>query len=95
MQMGDMYATFMEENPWLMGVAFTPNDGFVDTVVLLYNEDLSDDDIIAYYTEAGYTCTKTGFDEEEGADIYTFTNGTYSAVYCLGRGVVTYLGELD
>ena len=95
MQMGDMYATFMEENPWLMGVAFTPNDGFVDTVVLLYNEDLSDDDIIAYYTEAGYTCTKTGFNEEEGADIYTFTNGTYSVVYCLGRGVVTYLGELD
>ena len=94
-QMGEIYAAFMEENPWLMGVAFTPNGSFIDTIVLLYNEELSDDDIISYYTEAGYTCTKTGVDEEEGTDIYTFTNGTYAVTYSAGRGVVVSLGELD
>lgn len=92
--LGGMYAYFMEENPNLMGVALTVTDGLVDSVILLYNEELSTEDIIAYYTEAGYTCTQTGTDEE-GYGVYTFTNGMISIAYTEGRGVATFVGELD
>lgn len=92
-EMGGMYVCFMEENPYLMGVAFTLDGGIVNSVILLYNEDLSDEDIINYYTEAGYTCQKTGYDEEEEADIYTFTNGMFAITYSGGRGVAVYIGE--
>lgn len=93
-QMNGMYMCFMEENPYLMGVAFTAVDGFVDSVILLYNEELGTEDIISYYTEAGYTCNLTGTDEE-GLDVYTFTNGMISIEYSEGRGVATFVGELD
>ncbi|MBQ8867194.1 MAG: hypothetical protein IJ013_05700 [Bacteroidaceae bacterium] len=93
-QLNGMYMTFMEENPYLMGVAFTAVDGFVDSVILLYNEDLTTEDIISYYTEEGYTCTLTGTDEE-GFEVYTFTNGMISIEYSEGRGVATFVGELD
>lgn len=93
-QMNGMYMCFMEENPYLMGIAFTAVDGLVDSVILLYNEDLSNEDLISYYTEAGYTCTLTGTDEE-GLDVYTFTNGMISIEYSEGRGVATFVGELD
>ncbi len=92
-EMGGMYVCFMEENPYLMGVAFTLDGGIVNSVILLYNEDLSDEDIINYYTEAGYTCQKTGYDEEEEADIYTFTNGMFAITYSGGRGVAVFIGE--
>ncbi len=93
-QMNGMYMCFMEENPYLMGVAFTAVDGFVDSVILLYNEELGTENIISYYTEAGYTCNLTGTDEE-GLDVYTFTNGMISIEYSEGRGVATFVGELD
>ena len=93
-QMNGMYMCFMEENPYLMGIAFTAVDGLVDSVILLYNEDLSNEDLISYYTEAGYTCNLTGTDEE-GLDVYTFTNGMISIEYSEGRGVATFVGELD
>ncbi len=92
--MGGMYACFMEENPSLMGVALTVSDGLVNSVILLYNEELGTEDIISYYTEAGYTCTKTGTDED-GYDVYTFTDGMISIAYTEGRGVATFVGELD
>lgn len=93
-EMNGMYMYFMVENPYLMGIAFTAVEGFVDSVILLYNEDLSTENIISYYTDADYTCTKTGTDEE-GYDIYTFTNGMISIAYSEGRGVATFVGELD
>jgi hypothetical protein len=93
-QMSGMYMCFMEENPYLMGIALTAVDGLVDSVILLYNEDLSTEDIISYYTDADYTCTLTGTDEE-GLDTYTFTNGMISIAYSEGRGVATFVGELD
>ena len=93
-QMNGMYMCFMEENPYLMGIAFTAVDGLVDSVILLYNEDLSNEDLISYYIEAGYTCNLTGTDEE-GLDVYTFTNGMISIEYSEGRGVATFVGELD
>ena len=93
-QMNGMYMCFMEENPYLMGIAFTAVDGLVDSVILLYNEDLSNEDLISYYAEAGYTCNLTGTDEE-GLDVYTFTNGMISIEYSEGRGVATFVGELD
>lgn len=93
-QMNGMYMCFMEENPYLMAIAFTAVDGLVDSVILLYNEDLSNEDLISYYTEAGYTCNLTGTDEE-GLDVYTFTNGMISIEYSEGRGVATFVGELD
>lgn len=93
-EMNGMYMCFMEENFYLMGIAFTAVDGLVDSVILLYNEDLSDDDLISYYTEAGYTCNQTGTDEE-GLDVYTFTNGMISIEYSGGRGVATFVGEFE
>ncbi len=93
-EMGGMYACFMEENPYLMGVALNIEEGLVTSVVLLYNEDLSDEDIISYYTKAGYDCKQTGYDEEEEIPIYTFTDGMYAITYSAGRGVAVYIGEL-
>jgi len=93
MLMNGMYSTFMEENPYLMGIAFTPVDGTVNTLVLLYNEDLSDEDVIAYYTDLGYTATKTGFNEDDKKDIYTISNGVVTIVYCDARSEVTILDE--
>lgn len=93
-QMGDMYMCFMDENPYLSGIAFTPVDGFVTSVVMLYNEDLDDQAIVDYYTEEGYTCTLTGTDEE-GYDTYTITNGAISIEYVGGRGEAFFVGELD
>lgn len=91
-QMNGMYMSFMEENPWIAGIAFTPEDGFVTSLIILYNEELSDDDIMAYYTEAGYTCTKTGQDED-GEDVYVITNGVISIDYSAQRGVVTVIDD--
>ena len=90
---GDMYMTFMEENPYLAGIAFTPVDGFITTIILLYNEELTDEDIIAYYEELGYMATKTGYDEEEETDIYTITNGAVLITYSAGRAEITFLDE--
>ena len=92
-EMNGMYVTFMEDNPYLMGVAFTLDGGIVNSVILLYNEDLSDEDIISYYTQAGYECKQTGYDEEEELPIYTFTNGMFAITYSGGRGVAVYIGE--
>ena len=91
-QMDGMYMCFMEENLYLAGMAFTPVDGLVTSVIMLYNEDLSTEDIISYYTEAGYTCTLDGTDEE-GYDVYTFTDGMISITYSDGRGVAIFVGE--
>ena len=91
-QMEGMYMCFMEENLYLAGIAFTPVDGLVTSVIMLYNEDLSTEDIISYYTEAGYTCTLDGTDEE-GYDVYTFTDGMISITYSDGRGVAIFVGE--
>ena len=91
-QMEGMYMCFMEENLYLAGIAFTPVDGLVTSVIMLYNEDLSTEDIISYYTEAGYTCTLDGTDEE-GYDVYTFTDGMISITYSVGRGVAIFVGE--
>ncbi len=94
MDMNGMYAAFMEENEWLMGVAIVPVEGYVINVVLLFNEDFSDEDIIKYYTDRGYTSENMGKDEE-GRDTYTFTKGNISIGYCENRGVATFMGELD
>ena len=88
---GDMYMTFMEENPYLAGIAFTPVDGFITSIILLYNEDLTDEDIIAYYEELGYTATKTG--EGEEGDVYTITNGAVLITYSAGRAEITFVDE--
>ncbi|MCH5302314.1 MAG: hypothetical protein J1E77_05685 [Prevotella sp.] len=91
MQMGDMYMTFMEDNYWLAGVAFTPVDGFVTSLIILYNEDLTDEDIIAYYTDLGYTATQTGTGED--GDEYTITNGVIMIAYSGNRATITFIDE--
>ena len=94
MENNGMYMAFMDENELLMGFALNTEERIVTSIVLLYNEDLSDEDIIDYYTKAGYTCTDTGeVDEDEETPIYVFTNPntgifiTYSGL----RGVATQL----
>ena len=88
-----MYMCFIEDNEWLSGIAFAPVDGIVGIITIFYNDEKDDQAIIDYYTKEGYTCTKTGYNDEEEADIYTFTNGVFSIKYCAGRGGVTYIGE--
>lgn len=88
-----VYMGFIENNEWLSGIAFVPVDGFIGRITILYNDEKDDQTIIDYYTGEGYTCTKTGHDDEEEADIYTITNGVFSIKYCAGRGGVTYIGE--
>ena len=90
--MAGMYACFMADNPWLAGIALVEEEGIYTTIVLLYNEDLGDDDVVDYYTEQGYTCTKTGTNDD-GDDEYTFTGEWNTISYCAGRGEVTYTGE--
>lgn len=94
MENNGMYMAFMDENELLMGFALNTQDRIVTSIVLLYNEDLTDEDIIDYYTKAGYTCTDTGeVDEDEETPIYLFSNPntgiliTYSGL----RGVATQL----
>lgn len=61
------------DNEWLMAVGITVEEGKVVKVVLLYNEDLTDEDIIAYYEK--YEFTAIPFDgEEEGQVGYLFMN---------------------
>lgn len=87
---GGIYMAFMEENPLLMGFALYPVDGIVTSMALLYNEELTDDDIIAYYEEAGYTIQSTGTNED-GLATYQFADDDLGIViaYCDLVGTVT------
>lgn len=91
-QMSGMCMAFTYENPWMAGFAFTAEDGFVTSMIILYNDELSDDEIMAYYTEAGYTCTKTG-QNEDGDDTYVITNGVITIDYAASRGIVTVIDD--
>ena len=89
-QSGTMYMAFMDENELLMGFALNTEDDIVTSIVLLYAEELSDEDIIAYYEDLGYTCTDTGeVDEDEGTPIYQFINAEegVAIAYTASRGV--------
>ena len=89
---GSMYMAFMEDAEYLMGFALNVVDDTVTSIILLYNEDLTDEDIIEYYKSAGYTITDTGeVDEEEGTPIYIFSKPSagITIVYSCSRGVVT------
>jgi len=68
------YLISLEDNQWLMAMAFYLTDGVVKQMSLLYNEDLTDEDIIAYYQELGYTATPCGADEQTGKEVYLFMN---------------------
>jgi hypothetical protein len=92
--MAGMYACFMEDNPWLAGIALVEEDGIYTKVILLYNEDLGDDDVVAYYEEEGYNCTKTGTNDD-GDDEYIFISEWYTITYCAGRSEVIFTGEID
>ena len=88
--MGSTYMAFMDENDYMMGFALNVAEGDVASIVILYNEDLADEDIIDYYKNAGYTITDTGeIDEEEGTPIYIFSNASTRIVYSCSRGVAT------
>lgn len=69
------YLISVDNNEWLMAVGFEVKDGKVVKVILLYNEDLTDEDIIEYYKEFGYTAMPYE-GEEEGEVGYLFMNMT-------------------
>ncbi len=78
------------DNDYLMAVFLETNDeGIVASMTLLYNEDLADEDIIAYYDELGYTAMPCGVDEETGAETYLFMNMATGSMFaysdCIGR----------
>ena len=59
---------------------------------LHFNEELTDDDVLAYYQAAGYTCTESGTNDE-GGKIYTIVNAEDGVTinYSEGRGIATKL----
>lgn len=85
-----MYMAGVEDSEYLMSFALSVQNGKVVSVILLYNEDLSDDDIIEYYKQLGYTVIPEG-EDEEGEPIYSFTkdvDGAHIIInYSAGRGV--------
>ncbi len=91
MEVGAMYMASVD-NEYLMSIALTVDEDTVNSVILLFNEELTDDEIIDYYQQAGYTCNATGTDED-GETIYTFVNSEdgVSINYSAGRGVATEL----
>lgn len=84
------------DNEWLMAIGFEVKDGKVVKVILLYNEDLSDEDIIEYYKEFGYTATPYE-GEEEGEVGYLFMNMTTMDMftYMGGRAEFVDLSNID
>lgn len=84
------------DNEWLMAVGFEVKDGKVVKVILLYNEDLSDEDIVAYYEDLGYKAMP--FDgEEEGEVGYLFMNMSTGDVftYMNGRAEFVDISNMD
>lgn len=83
-------------NDYLMAVGITVTDGKVTPVVLLFNEDLEDEDIVAYYAGLGFTATPCGPDEE-GYEVYLFMNMATGEMftYSGGRAVFMDLSAID
>lgn len=67
----------------LMGFSLNQTDGVVTSITFLYNEDLTDDQVIEYYKEAGYTVSENGKNDDE-INQYIFTNADKGIVinYC-------------
>lgn len=93
-EMMGMYSAWAgegDDNKYLEGIVLILDDSeMVTGLRLLYAAE--DADLIAYYTENGYTCTVNGTDEE-GQNTYVITNGTYTINYAGGTGEVTKTGE--
>ena len=91
-EMSGMYAAFASEddtNEYLEGIVLELDDNnVVSEVRLLYM--IGDEEVVAYYTENGYTCTENGTFEEEGETYtkYIITNGTFTITYSAGSGTV-------
>jgi hypothetical protein len=85
--MGLYSAMASEDNEWLEGAVLVLDDATVATGIRLLFA-LEDAEVIAYYTENGYSCTENGT-SEDGEAMYIFTNGTYTVNYCGGTGEVT------
>ena len=90
-----LYMINYEDDPYLMSVAANVSDGIVNKVTILYNEELTDEDVIAYYTEEGYQCMPTGNVTEDGATQYMFTNVATGSIiiYADLVGVSTLLSD--
>lgn len=89
LDMDGTYLASVEDAYYVYSFGLTASGGTVNKISLLYNEELSDADIVAYYQEAGYTCVKTGKNDDE-LDTYTFTNDAFVINYCDLVGQVTY-----
>lgn len=89
------YMINYDDDPYLMSVAAYVSDGIVNKVTILYNEELTDEDIIAYYTDEGYTCMPTGNVTEDGFTQYMFANVATGSfiIYADLVGVSTLLSD--
>lgn len=95
---GNSYMSVTDEvNDYVMAVGLGVEDDVVTKVTLLYNEDMSDEEIIEYYKGKDYTCTPTGKVDEEGNAEYLLKDEAAGAeiVFCAGIGVVTYTDALN
>lgn len=83
------------ENDYLEVVGVNIVDGVVKQVVLLFNESLSDEEIIDYYKEYGYMAMP--YEGEEGETAYLFMNMTTgdAFTYSTGRAEINDLSDMD
>lgn len=96
LKIGDGEYLVSVDNEWLMAIGFTVEEGKVVKVVLLYNEDLTDEDIIEYYKEFGYTAMPYEGDEEsEGGYLFMNMATMDMFTYSDGRAEFVDLSNLD
>ena len=93
-EMMGMYSAWAgedDENDYLEAIVLlTDGNDVVTGLRLLYAAE--DADVIAYYTEKGYTCKENGTDEED-QKMYVITDGTYTINFVGGTGEITKTGE--
>lgn len=82
------------ENDYLMAVGITVSNGKVANVTLLFNEDLEDADVIAYYEGLGFTANPCGADDN-GAEVYLFMNMTTGEMFTYADLVANFMDLSD
>ncbi|MCR5642608.1 MAG: hypothetical protein K6G32_04625 [Prevotella sp.] len=81
-----------DDNEWLEGAVLLLDETTEVATGIRLLFAIEDEQVIAYYTENGYTSTENGTDED-GQKVYVITNGTYTINYAGGTGEVTKTGD--
>ena len=96
-QFNNIYMINYEDDPYLMCVMIDASSDVITKLTILYNEDLEDDALVAYYQEEGYTCLPTGNVNDEGKAEYLFMDMSTGIMikYCDSIGEVLDMSAID